>query len=317
MPSKTKTSKNAPKSARKSPSTETAPKLLSGGNPQIAKGDGDAIVQAYIVAMPGWKQDVGRRLDALVVRTVPGVRKAVRWITPFYGVAGEGWFLAFHCIAKYIKVTFFRGTALRPVPPVESKMKDVRYFHIHEDDEFDERLLASWIRQASELPGERCFESDGDSGASGARPSSPAPRGSAKSPARKSPAVHTDTKKYNSAQAPADRAICERLAELIASGLPEAENKVWHAHPVWFLDGNPIVGYSKLKNCVRLLFWSGQSFSEPGLTEEGTFKAADARYTAVDQVDAAKLKRWLAEAREIQWDYKNLIRRKGRLERLK
>ena len=137
------------------------PKLLSGGNPQIAKADGDAPVQAYIAAMPGWKRDVGRRLDALVVRTVPNVRKAVRWNTPFYGIEGRGgnggWFLGFHCITKYVKVAFFRGASLRPVPPVESRQKDVRYFHIHEDDQIDEELVASWVRQASELPGENCF----------------------------------------------------------------------------------------------------------------------------------------------------------------
>ncbi|HSE26800.1 MAG TPA: DUF1801 domain-containing protein [Gemmatimonadales bacterium] len=129
--------------------------------------------------------------------------------------------------------------------------------------------------------------------------------------------MHADTKAYNNAQAPGDRAICRLLAEEIDRGLPGAENRIWHAHPVWFLDGNPIVGYSKLKDSVRLLFWSGQSFKEKGLTKEGTFKAAEARYTAVDQVDARKLGRWLAESRDIQWDYKNLVRRKGRLERLK
>jgi hypothetical protein len=129
--------------------------------------------------------------------------------------------------------------------------------------------------------------------------------------------MHADTKAYNAAQAPGDRAICRLLAEEIDRRLPEAENRIWHAHPVWFLDGNPVVGYSKLKDSVRLLFWSGQSFKEKGLTKEGTFKAAEARYTAVDQVDARKLGRWLAESRDIQWDYKNLIRRKGRLERLK
>lgn len=139
------------------PHGSTKPKLLSGGNPQIPKADGDAPVQAYIAAMPGWKQDVGRRLDRLIVRTVPNVCKAVRWNTPFYGIEGEGWFIAYHCITRYIKVTFFRGTSLRPVPPVESKHPEVRYFHIFEDGEFDEDLLANWIRQASELPGDRCF----------------------------------------------------------------------------------------------------------------------------------------------------------------
>jgi hypothetical protein len=131
------------------------PKLLSGGNPQIAKAYGDAPVQDYIAAMPGWKRDVGRRLDAIIVRTVQNVYKAVKWNTPFYGIEGEGWFLGFHCITKYIKVVFFRGTSLRPVPPVESKQKEVRYFHVHEGDEIDEAQFASWVKQASELPGER------------------------------------------------------------------------------------------------------------------------------------------------------------------
>ena len=129
--------------------------------------------------------------------------------------------------------------------------------------------------------------------------------------------MHPDTKAYHQALTEADRAICQLLAEQIDQHLPDAENKVWHAHPVWFLEGNPIVGYSKLKDAVRLLFWSGQSFSEPGLIKEGSFKAAEARFTAVDQIDVGKLGKWLAEARSIQWDYKNLVRRKGQLERLK
>nr|WP_206606020.1 DUF1801 domain-containing protein [Steroidobacter cummioxidans] len=129
--------------------------------------------------------------------------------------------------------------------------------------------------------------------------------------------IHLDTKQYNKSQAASDRLICELLAQEIERGLPEAENKVWHAHPVWFLDGNPIVGYSKLKDCVRLLFWSGQSFATPGLKQEGKFKAAEARYTSADQVATGPLRKWLSESREIQWDYKNLVRRKGKLERLK
>ncbi|MCC5812082.1 MAG: DUF1801 domain-containing protein [Ectothiorhodospiraceae bacterium] len=129
--------------------------------------------------------------------------------------------------------------------------------------------------------------------------------------------MHPDTRKYNAAQAPDDQEVCDLLAQEIDRVLPEAENKIWHAHPVWFLDGNPIVGYSKLKNCVRLLFWSGQSFDEEGLNAEGSFKAAEARYTAADQVDTQHLQRWLAKARDIQWDYKNITRRKGKLERLK
>jgi hypothetical protein len=133
------------------------PKLLSGGNPQIAKADGDAPVQAYIAAMPGWKSDVGQRLDALIVRTVPDVRKAVRWNSPFYGIEGQGWFLSYHCFTKYVKVVFLRGTSLNPLPPVESKDPNTRYFHIFENGQYDEELLASWIKQASELPGEPLF----------------------------------------------------------------------------------------------------------------------------------------------------------------
>jgi hypothetical protein len=135
--------------------------------------------------------------------------------------------------------------------------------------------------------------------------------------ARRTTVMHRDTAKYNASLGPQDREICNVLAREIDQALPEAENKIWHAHPVWFLDGNPVVGYSKLKQCVRLLFWSGQSFKEEGLTKEGSFKAAEARYTAADQVNLENLKRWLRKARDIQWDYKNIARRKGRLERLK
>lgn len=131
------------------------PTLLSGGNPQIPKGYGDAPVQAYLAAMPGWKQTVGRRLDALIVRTVPGVRKAVKWNTPLYGVEEGKWFLSYHCFDRYVKVAFFRGALLRPPPPGPSKSKDVRYLDIHEDDEFDETQLADWVKQASRLPGEK------------------------------------------------------------------------------------------------------------------------------------------------------------------
>lgn len=133
--------------------TATKPALLAGGNPQIAKADGDAPVQAYIAAMPGWKRDVGRRLDALIARTVPEVRKAVRWNSPFYGVEGQGWFLSFHCFTHYIKVTFFRGTSLRPLPPGESKQEDVRYLDIREDEPLDEEQFTAWVKQASRLPG--------------------------------------------------------------------------------------------------------------------------------------------------------------------
>jgi hypothetical protein len=145
----------AGKTTRKAATKKKAakPTLLAGGNPQIAKADGDSPVQAYIAAMPGWKCNVGRRLDALIVRTVPGVRKAVKWNSPFYGVEGQGWFLNFHAFTNYVKVAFFRGTSLRPVPPGQSKHKEVRYVDIRENDRVDEAQMAAWIRQAAALPG--------------------------------------------------------------------------------------------------------------------------------------------------------------------
>jgi hypothetical protein len=164
MADKTKAAKKTAERTDAQParSRKTAPKrqpneivLLAGGNPQIPKGEDDAPVQAYIAAMPGWKRDVGGRLDALIARTVPGVRKAVKWNSPFYGVEDGVWFLNFHCFTKYIKVAFFRGTSLKPVPPGESKHKEVRYLDIHENDPFDEAQLTDWVRQASRLPGVR------------------------------------------------------------------------------------------------------------------------------------------------------------------
>jgi hypothetical protein len=129
--------------------------LLSGGNPQIAKGYGDAPVDAYIASMPGWKRDLGRRLDALIVRTIPGVRPAVKWNSPFYGMDDQAWFLSFHCFTKYVKVAFFRGASLHPQPPESSRHKDVRYLHIYEDEPLDEAQFSDWVKQASVLPGER------------------------------------------------------------------------------------------------------------------------------------------------------------------
>jgi hypothetical protein len=145
-------SKTTPKPKTTTPSKPV--KLLSGGNPQIPKGDGDAPVQAYIAAMPGWKQDIGRRLDSIIMRTVPKVQKAVKWNSPFYGNEGDGWFVSFHVFTRYVKVTFFKGSSLHPAPPGESKYKDVRYLDIHEG-ELDEKQFADWIKQASKLPGEK------------------------------------------------------------------------------------------------------------------------------------------------------------------
>jgi len=141
------------KSATVAKKAAAKPTLLAGGNPRIAKADGDAPVRAYIAAMPGWKRNVGRGLDALIARTVPGVRKAVKWNSPFYGIEGQGWFLSFHTFTNYVKVAFFRGASLRPLPPGESRQKEVRYLDIHEDDQLDESQLARWVRQAAALRG--------------------------------------------------------------------------------------------------------------------------------------------------------------------
>jgi hypothetical protein len=141
------------KEAKRDASGAKPVKLLSGGNPQIAKADGDAPVQAYIAAMPGWKRDLGKRLDALIGRNVPNVRKAVKWNSPFYGIEGQGWFLSWHCFTKYVKVAFFRGTSLKPIPPGPSKDKNTRYLDIHENDLFDETQFAEWLKQAAALPG--------------------------------------------------------------------------------------------------------------------------------------------------------------------
>lgn len=159
-----KTSNKSAKAAKKpvkrgakpaKPRTGAKPKLLSGGNPQIAKAYGDAPVKAYIAAMPGWKRGVGRRLDALISRTVPGVHKAVKWNSPLYGVEEGVWFLSFHCFTRYVKVAFFRGAALRPVPPGKSRQKHVRYLDIHEDGTLDEVQFTAWVKQAAALPGEK------------------------------------------------------------------------------------------------------------------------------------------------------------------
>ena len=144
----------AKKSSKARPRKSAGPVLLSGGNPQIPKGDGDAPVQAWISAVPGWKRELARRIDALITRDVPKVHKAVKWNSPFYGIEGDGWFLSYHCFTKYLKVTFFRGRSLTPLPAGESRHPEVRYVDIHEG-EFDEARFVDWVKQASKLPGEK------------------------------------------------------------------------------------------------------------------------------------------------------------------
>jgi hypothetical protein len=226
------------------------PALLSGGNPQVAKADGAAPVRAYIAAMPGWKRAVGRRLDTLVVRTVPGVRRAVKWNSPFYGVEGRGWFLSFHVFTNYVKVTFFRGAALKPPPPGPSKHPDVRYLDIREDDAVDEALLAKWIAQAAALPGWDPAQ-----------------------PTRKGTKMKTQAK---AAGGNASALISERIAELgdwrgetlarMRKLIKEADPAVveeWKwAGPVWEHDGGICTGET-YKAVVKLTFHKGASLKDP------------------------------------------------------
>jgi hypothetical protein len=259
------------------------PVLLSGGNPQIAKAYGDAPVQAYIAAMPGWKREAGRRLDALVVRTVPGVQKAVKWNSPLYGVEDQGWFLGVHCFAKYIKLAFFRGASLRPVPPVESKDAHTRYFHIHEGDQLDEALVARWIRQASKLPG---WRDGGSPGKAAARPST---EGTASERIDKRIADLGDWRGERLAQ----------IRRLIHEVDPEVvEEWKWMGSPVWSHDGMYALA-NPHKGKVKLTFFHGARLADPkklfnaGLAGN-TWRAIDFREG--DTINVTALKALLREA---------------------
>jgi len=296
-------------SSRKPKADAKGPVLLSGGNPQIAKGYGDAPVQAYIAAMPGWKRDAGRRLDVLIERTLPGVQKAVKWNSPLYGVEGQGWFLGIHCFAKYIKLAFFRGASLRPVPPVESKDEHTRYFHIHEDDQIDEPKLARWIRQASKLPGWQEGSSSGDTSKKSATVAK-------KTAAR--PVAAKAVKPNNAADKPSaglaaseriDKKIAdlgdwrgERLAQirrLIHEVDPDVvEEWKWMGSPVWSHDGMYALA-NPHKGKVKLTFFHGAKLSDPrklfnaGL-EGNTWRAIDFREG--DAIDEPALKALLRAA---------------------
>jgi hypothetical protein len=249
-------------------------KLLAGGNPRITKADGEAPVQAYISAMPGWKRDVGSRLDALIGRNAPDVRKAVKWNSPFYGIEGRGWFLTFHCFTKYVKVAFFRGTSLRPLPPVESKDEETRYFHIHEDDPLDEAQLATWIRQAATLPG--WVPQRGASNSPQSRSERMAGRSKQKNEAKRKTAK-------NSAKVSRSKDLGDwrsrtlfRVRALIEQADPEVvEEMKWRKPskpmgiPVWSHDGTICTGET-YKDKVKLTFAKGAALEDPaGLFNAG------------------------------------------------
>ena len=272
-----------------------APVLLSGGNPQIAKADGDAPVRAYIAAMPGWKRAVGRRLDALIVRTVPGVRKAVKWNSPMYGVEGQGLFLGFHTFTRFIKVTFFNGTSLRPVPPGGTG-KDARWIDVHEDD-LDEQQMASWVKQAAALRG---WDPSAPRSNKSKESKMPSPRTTRKASAAKS------APKKGAAITDASRLIDERIRELggwrgetlarMRALIHEADPQIteewkWD-NPVWSHDGIVCTGESYTK-VVKLTFPRGASIADPSKLFNSSL-AGNAR-RAIDipegaQVDAGKFK---------------------------
>ena len=277
----------------KKPGTKS--KLLAGGNPQIPKGDGDRPVQAYIAAMPGWKRDAGRRLDALIVRTVPGVRRAVRWNSPFYGVEGQGWFLAFHVFTKYIKVTFFHGKALRPLPPVESKDPNARYVHIHQGEQLDEAQLASWIRQAAALPGW-----DLTSELRPLRKKEVSVTGQQADSGSASPMIDQRIRELGDWRG----SVLTRMRKLIHEADPEVvEEWKWAkatspGTPVWSHDGGICTGET-YKEVVKLTFFHGASLKDPAhlfnsSLEGKTRRAIDIREG--DRIDEPAFKKLIREA---------------------
>jgi hypothetical protein len=280
----------------KGPAVAAKPTLLAGGNPQIAKADGDTPVQAYIAAMPGWKSDVGRRLDALIVRTVPGVRKAVKWNSPFYGVEGQGWFLDFHTFTNYVKVAFFRGTSLRPVPLGESKHEEVRYLDIHEDDELDEAQLATWIRQAAALPGwvlasdprllSTKVHGTGQHAVNSRGRPMPRKDGS-RAPDSASQMIDQRIRELGDRRG----SVLKRMRELIHEADPEVvEEWKWRKEsspgtPVWSHNGGICTGES-YKQVVKMTFFHGASLKDPAHLFNSSLEGNTRRAIDIHQDDA-------------------------------
>jgi len=284
----------ARKTSRKAPRKAAKPTLLAGGNPQIPKGEGDRPVQAYIAAMPGWKRGAGRRLDALIARTVPGVRKAVRWNSPFYGVKDQGWFLAFHVFTKYIKVTFFRGSSLRPLPPVGSKDPNARYVHIHEDEQVDDAQLASWIEQAAALPG---WDLSSELPPLPQKKESRVPAPRTDSPSKMIDARIRELADWRGA-------TLKKMRKLIHDADPEVvEEWKWQkatspGTAVWSHDGGICTGET-YKEVVKLTFFQGASLKDPtklfnASLEGNTRRAIDIRED--DKLDDAAFRKLIREA---------------------
>ena len=264
-------------------------------------------IDARIKQMSDWRGRALARVRLLIKQADAEVVEEVKWRKPSNAMTGvpvwshHGIICTGETYKDKVKFTFAKGASLPPAlfnAGLEGGAR--RVIDLFEGDKIDEKSFKALIRAAVAL---------NTSLQATARP--------VRSSASFRSPIHKEILAYNAAQSAGDRRICDALAKAIDGRLPNAESKIWHGHPVWFLDGNPIVGYSKLRDCVRLLFWSGQSFDEPGLAPEGSFKAGQVRFTSADQIHAKDLKRWLEKSSAIQWDYKNIVKRKGRLERLK
>lgn len=263
-----------------------------------------------------WQSRTLDQIRKLIQKAAPDIIEEVKWRKPSNPGGVPVWSLGgIICTGETykdkVKLTFAKGAKLDDPgrlfnASLEGNAR--RAIDIHEGDKIDAKAFKALVRAAVAL---NTSKSAGQGEKKRAQPARATARARSRTP------IDEKILAYNAAQSAGDRPICDLLSKTIHQHLPGAENKIWHAHPVWFLDGNPIVGYSRLKDCIRLMFWSGQSFEEPGLKPEGSFKAAEARYTAVTQISTKDLKRWLKKSIGIQWDYKNIVKRKGRLERLK
>ncbi len=270
-----------------------------------------------IAALGDWRGETLARMRELIHAAVQDVVETLKWgDVPVW--ERDGILCTGETYKAVVKLTFPKGASLKdPKGLFNASLEGNarRAIDLREGDKVSAVAFKALVREAvaANAAGKTApaARTAGKPRAASAIASKRAPK------AGTAVSLQPDTAQYNNGLSVEDKAIADLLARTLDRVLPEAENKIWHAIPVWFLDGNPVAGYGKLKNCVRLLFWSGQSFDEPGLAKEGSFKAADARYTSVDQVNVKDLKRWAGKSRDIQWDYKNLIKRKGRLERLK
>ena len=307
MPSKktAKTSQPAiPKTAKRKVAKDylaaKLPDSMITGKASPAKAaDGDQPVFDYIASLPQPQRGIAERVDALAAKTLPGLQRSVKWGMSYYGV-GDGWCFCCGGFANHVKLMFVNGATLTPVPPVtpQAMGKATRGVELESLKDLDDRQVTAWMKQIAALPGV-----GGSKRKTGIDP--------------KGKQTHPDIAAYNQNLADSEQEIVNLLASEIERELTKAEGKVWHSHPVWFLDGNPIVGYSKQKLGIRLMFWSGADFQEPGLNVIGKkFKDASIFFNDRAEISTKVLRRWLKESKQVQWDYKNIVKRKGKLIRL-